>query len=45
MYKSAIIPKTKIIRKIRSFGTLNKFRKGVIITKASPSTLLIKNRG
>ena len=33
------------IKKIRNFGTLNKFLKGVNIIKINPVTLLIKNRG
>lgn len=37
-----ISPKIKIIR---SLGILNKFRKGVIITRIKPIKLLIKNRG
>ena len=28
-----------------NFGTLNKFRKGVMIINVNPITLLIKNRG
>ena len=35
----------KITKKIRNFGILNKFLKGVKITKIKPVTLLIKNRG
>lgn len=33
------------IRNIRSFGTLNKFLKGVKITNSKPNRLLIKKRG
>ena len=33
------------IKKIRNLGILNKFLNGVKITKISPVTLLIKNRG
>ena len=33
------------IKKIRNFGILNKFLKGVNIIKINPVTLLIKNRG
>ena len=36
---------TKINKKTRDFGFLNKFRKGVIITSNNPIKLLIKNRG
>ena len=45
IYRSPIIPKTRSIKKNRSFGILNKFRRGVIIIKVNPITLLIKNRG
>jgi hypothetical protein len=34
-----------MIRKIRSFGILNKFRNGVRITNIKPNKLLIKNLG
>ena len=34
-----------IIRNFRNFEFLNKFLKGVRITKISPIKLLIKNRG
>ena len=37
--------KIKKNRKLRNFGTLNKFRNGVIITKINPTKLLIKNLG
>jgi hypothetical protein len=33
------------IKKIRNFGILNKFLKGVRITKIKPTKLLIKNLG
>jgi hypothetical protein len=33
------------ITTIRDLGFLNKFRKGVKITKINPTKLLIKNRG
>ena len=33
------------IKNIRNLGILNKFLKGVKITKIKPVTLLIKNRG
>ena len=45
IYKSPITPKIRSIKKILSFGILNKFRKGVMITRVNPITLLIKNRG
>jgi hypothetical protein len=35
----------KRIRKIRNFGILNKFRKGVRIISTKPNKLLIKNLG
>ena len=44
-YKSAINKIKDKIKKIRNFGTLNKFLKGAKITKIKPATLLIKNRG
>jgi hypothetical protein len=44
-YRPPIIPKIRITKKIRNLGTLNKFRKGAMITKADPITLVIKNRG
>jgi|AntRauTorckE5430_2_1112549.scaffolds.fasta_scaffold29655_1 hypothetical protein len=34
-----------IIKKIRSFGILNKFLNGAKIIKINPAKLLIKNRG
>ena len=42
-----IIRNNKInrIKNIRSFGTLNKFLKGVKIIKIKPAKLLIKKRG
>jgi len=33
------------IKKIRSFGILNKFLNGVKMIKINPTKLLIKNRG
>jgi hypothetical protein len=45
IYKSIINRKTNTIKKIRNFGTLNKFRNGDKITKIKPAKLLIKNRG
>ena len=45
MYKASKNIKTKINKKIRDCGFLNKFRKGVIITSSNPIKLLIKNRG
>ena len=44
-YKNPINPITKRITKILSFGILNKLRNGVIIIRANPITLLIKNLG
>ena len=44
-YVPKIIKKTESIKKIRSFGILNKFRKGVRMTKIKPAKLLIKNLG
>ena len=44
-YKIASKRTSEIIKKIRSFGILNKFRKGVTIIKIKPSKLLIKNLG
>ena len=44
-YSKKSVVKIRIIRRIRNFGILNKFRKGVIITKIKPSKLLIKNLG
>ena len=44
-YKLRIKRIPKIIKPIRDFGFLNKFRKGVKITKIKPIKLLIKNRG
>ena len=35
----------KRIRRIRNFGILNKFRKGVRIISIKPNKLLIKNLG
>ena len=35
----------EIIKKIRNLGILNKFLKGVRITKIKPTKLLIKNLG
>ena len=40
--KNIIINK---IKNIRNLGILNKFLKGVNMTKINPLTLLIKNRG
>ena len=37
--------KELISKRIRSFGTLNKFLNGAKITRINPATLLIKNRG
>ena len=34
-----------MIKNMRSFGTLNKFLKGVKIIKIKPARLLIKKRG
>ena len=34
-----------IVKKIRSFGILNKFLSGAKITKIKPAKLLTKNRG
>ena len=45
VYKASKNIKTKINKKIRDCGFLNKFRKGVIITSNNPIKLLIKNRG
>ena len=39
------IKRIKRIKKLRNFGILNKFLKGVIMTKISPIELLIKNFG
>ena len=33
------------IKKIRNFGTLNKFLRGAKIIRIKPAKLLIKNRG
>ena len=44
-YKNAMIPIMKRITKTRSLGILNRFLNGVIMIKANPITLLIKNRG
>ena len=35
----------KIIKNIRNLGILNKFRRGVKITRIRPAKLLIKNLG
>ena len=44
-YIIKIIKMIEIIKKSLSFGILNKFRKGVRITKIKPIKLLTKNRG
>ena len=43
--KSMTNIKHAIIKKVRSFDTLNKVLNGVKITKIDPARLLIKNRG
>ena len=43
--KSIIDSSNIEITNIRNLGILNKFLKGVIITKIKPVTLLIKKRG
>jgi len=45
--KYKLVKKTirNTIKNTRNFGILNKFLKGVKITKINPVTLLIKNRG
>jgi hypothetical protein len=44
-YKPIENNKRNKTKKIRNFGTLNKFLKGVKITKTRPIRLLIKNLG
>ena len=44
-YNSTIKNKKDIIKRIRNFGTLNKFLNGAKITKIKPIKLLIKKRG
>ena len=44
-YKIIINNINTIGTKIRNFLILNKFRKGVKITRINPAILLIKNRG
>ena len=45
LYKSRIINKKNTTRKMRNFGTLNKFLNGAKITRIKPTKLLIKNLG
>ena len=44
-YKNKPNRKQVSSKKIRNFGTLNKFLRGAKITKINPAKLLIKNRG